>query len=122
MQIVTQFARRAHLRKIPPSWSEKVLAPELERRDVDCHRDGASLALPGRHLLERQREVAQRLRTRRDSPGALMLLVFGHIFKARVPGLEGGGYIAFLALGMWPWFAFSEAVTRAASAVPPWST
>jgi lipopolysaccharide transport system permease protein len=48
---------------------------------------------------------------------ALFALVFGHIFKARVPGLEGGGYVAFLALGMWPWFAFAEAVTRAASAV-----
>jgi lipopolysaccharide transport system permease protein len=48
---------------------------------------------------------------------ALFTLVFGYIFKARVPGLEGGGYVAFLALGMWPWFAFSEAVTRAASAV-----
>jgi lipopolysaccharide transport system permease protein len=48
---------------------------------------------------------------------ALFALVFGHIFQARVPGLDGGSYVAFLALGMWPWFAFSEAVTRAASAV-----
>lgn len=48
---------------------------------------------------------------------ALFALVFGHIFRARVPGLDGAGYVAFLALGMWPWFAFSEAVTRAASAV-----
>lgn len=42
-------------------------------------------------------------------------LVFVHIFKARVPGLDEGGYIAFLALGMWPWFAFSEAVARGAT-------
>lgn len=39
-------------------------------------------------------------------------VVFVHIFKARVPGLDEQGYIAFLALGMWPWFAFSEAVAR----------
>ena len=42
-------------------------------------------------------------------------LVFSHIFKARVPGLDERGYVAFLALGMWPWFAFSEAVARGAS-------
>lgn len=47
----------------------------------------------------------------------LFSLVFGYIFKARIPGLEGGGYVAFLALGMWPWFAFSEAVLRAGAAV-----
>jgi lipopolysaccharide transport system permease protein len=44
---------------------------------------------------------------------ALFALVFVHIFKARVPGLEGNGYVAFLALGMWPWFAFAESVGRA---------
>lgn len=47
----------------------------------------------------------------------LFSLVFGYIFKARVPGLESNGYVAFLALGMWPWFAFSEAVLRAGGAV-----
>lgn len=44
---------------------------------------------------------------------ALFALVFVHIFKARVPGLEGNGYVAFLALGMWPWIAFAEGVSRA---------
>jgi len=44
-------------------------------------------------------------------------VVFVHIFKARVPGLDEGGYVVFLALGMWPWFAFSEAVARGASAL-----
>ncbi|MCX7557053.1 ABC transporter permease [Xanthomonadaceae bacterium JHOS43] len=44
-------------------------------------------------------------------------LVFVHIFKARVPGLDERGYVAFLALGMWPWFAFSEAVARGATAL-----
>ncbi|HET9049987.1 MAG TPA: ABC transporter permease [Chiayiivirga sp.] len=42
-------------------------------------------------------------------------VVFVHIFKARVPGLDERGYVAFLALGMWPWFAFAEAVSRGAS-------
>lgn len=44
---------------------------------------------------------------------AIFYLVFTQIFRARVPGLEGTGYLAFLALGFWPWFAFSEAVARA---------
>jgi len=48
---------------------------------------------------------------------ALFALVFVHIFKARVPGLEGNGYVAFLALGMWPWFAFAESVGRASGAL-----
>lgn len=48
---------------------------------------------------------------------ALFALVFVHIFKARVPGLEGNGYVAFLALGMWPWFAFAESVARASGAL-----
>lgn len=48
---------------------------------------------------------------------AIFAFVFGIIFKARVPGLEGTGYLAFLALGMWPWFAFSEAVVRGGSSL-----
>lgn len=48
---------------------------------------------------------------------ALFAVVFVHIFKARVPGLDGNGYVAFLALGMWPWFAFAEAVGRGAGAL-----
>lgn len=47
----------------------------------------------------------------------LFWVVFALVLKARVPGLEGLGYVMFLALGMWPWFAFSEAVTRGASAL-----
>ena len=48
---------------------------------------------------------------------ALFAFVFGVIFKARIPGLETHGYVAFLALGMWPWLAFSEAVARGAAAI-----
>lgn len=43
---------------------------------------------------------------------ALFSLIFVHIFKARLTGVEGVSFIAFLALGMWPYFAFSEAVSR----------
>lgn len=44
-------------------------------------------------------------------------VVFAGIFKARVPGLDERGYVAFLTLGMWPWFAFSEAVARGSAAL-----
>ncbi len=48
---------------------------------------------------------------------AVFNLVFVHILKARVPGLEGSTYLVFLALGFWPWFAFSEAVSRGCTAI-----
>ena len=49
---------------------------------------------------------------------AVFFLVFVHIFGQRVPGLTGTGVVAFLALGFWPWFAFSEAVARATTVLP----
>ena len=48
---------------------------------------------------------------------ALFGLVFVHIFKSRLPGDVDYSYVAFLSLGMWPWFAFSEAVSRGTSAL-----
>lgn len=48
---------------------------------------------------------------------AVFYVVFLHIFKARVPGLAPDAYLVFLALGFWPWFAFSEAVSRSTTAV-----
>lgn len=48
---------------------------------------------------------------------AVFYVVFLHIFKARVPGLEPDAYLAFLALGFWPWFAFAEAISRATTSV-----
>jgi len=48
---------------------------------------------------------------------AVFNLVFVHILKARVPGLEGSAYLVFLALGFWPWFAFSVALTRGCTAI-----
>lgn len=49
---------------------------------------------------------------------AVFFLVFVHIFGQRVPGLSGTGVVAFLAIGFWPWFAFSEAVARATTTLP----
>lgn len=43
---------------------------------------------------------------------ALFALIFVFIFQARVPGLDRAGYVVYLSLGMWPWFAFSDAVVR----------
>lgn len=42
---------------------------------------------------------------------------FVFIFKVSVPGENPPGYLAFLAAGMWPWFAFSEAVVRATTVI-----
>jgi lipopolysaccharide transport system permease protein len=43
--------------------------------------------------------------------------VFGHIFKVRFPEADEVGFLGYLALGMWPWIAFSESVNRAIMAV-----
>lgn len=48
---------------------------------------------------------------------AVFNLVFVHILQARVPGLAGINYLVFLALGFWPWFAFSEALVRACTGI-----
>ena len=48
---------------------------------------------------------------------AVYSLVFGLIFKARVPeGLEFP-FVVWLAVALWPWLAFSEAVMRAAQSI-----
>lgn len=60
-------------------------------------------------------------------------LLFVHVFNARAPAHLGEiSFLAFLAVGMWPWFAFAEAVGRGATvlvdqaallgkvAIPPW--
>lgn len=48
---------------------------------------------------------------------AVYAFVFGYVFKARVPGADAPGYVPFLVVAMWPWLAFAEAVTRAATAI-----
>ncbi len=48
---------------------------------------------------------------------AIYHFVFGTLFKARIPELADNAFIAYLALGLWPWFAFSDALMSASSAV-----
>jgi lipopolysaccharide transport system permease protein len=48
---------------------------------------------------------------------AVFAFVFVVVFKARMPGMDGSAYVAYLALGMWPWFAFTEALVRGGSAL-----
>lgn len=43
---------------------------------------------------------------------AITSFVFVHVFKARVPGTSTLGYVPFLAVALWPWVAFAEAVLR----------
>ena len=44
--------------------------------------------------------------------------VFVYVFKARAPG-DGtpGSFVPFLALGLWPWTAFSESLSRATTTI-----
>ncbi|MEO7431326.1 MAG: ABC transporter permease [Dokdonella sp.] len=48
---------------------------------------------------------------------AITAFVFVHVFKARVPGDSTIGYVPFLALALWPWVAFSEAVLRSTTKI-----
>jgi ABC-type polysaccharide/polyol phosphate export permease len=43
--------------------------------------------------------------------------VFGQIFKVRFPEAEAIGFLGYLALGMWPWIAFSDSLGRAIKAI-----
>ena len=43
--------------------------------------------------------------------------VFSYIFKARVPEVEDGNFITYLAVGLWPWMAFSEGLMRSVTSV-----
>ncbi|WP_223787061.1 ABC transporter permease [Marinicella meishanensis] len=43
--------------------------------------------------------------------------VFGMIFKARVPNLPDNAFVTYLAMGLWPWMAFSESVLQSITAV-----
>lgn len=43
--------------------------------------------------------------------------VFAYVFRQRVPGADAPGYLPFLAVAMWPWNAFSEAVQRSTLAI-----
>lgn len=47
----------------------------------------------------------------------LYAFVFSSVFQVRLPGLDAQGYITFVAIGLWPWLAFQEAVQRGATAL-----
>jgi lipopolysaccharide transport system permease protein len=44
-------------------------------------------------------------------------LVFSVFLKIQLPPKYGDNYLAFLAVGLWPWLAFTESVTRSASSL-----
>jgi lipopolysaccharide transport system permease protein len=44
-------------------------------------------------------------------------LVFGMFLKIKLPEQYGSSYLAFLAVGLWPWIAFTESVTRGAGSL-----
>jgi len=52
---------------------------------------------------------------------ALTLLIYAFVFqtlmKVRVPSIGAAGFVPFLALGLWPWYAFSDAVARGTTAI-----
>lgn len=43
--------------------------------------------------------------------------VFGYIFKARAPSDISLPFVAWLAMAMWPWLAFSEALQRGSQSI-----
>lgn len=38
--------------------------------------------------------------------------MFGYIFKQRIPEAEHIGFIVYLAIGFWPWLAFSDSLIK----------
>ncbi len=43
--------------------------------------------------------------------------VFGTIFGSRIPDLPENAFITYLAIGLWPWMAFSESILNSITAV-----
>lgn len=48
---------------------------------------------------------------------AIYAIVFQHVFRIEISGLSGYPFVAFVALGLWPWLAFQEGLQRATVAV-----
>lgn len=48
---------------------------------------------------------------------AIFAFVFVKVFHARIPGADAPGYVAFLAVALWPWTAFADAVLNATRAI-----
>ncbi len=44
-------------------------------------------------------------------------IVFQYIFRVRFPELAGHGFIAFVAVALWPWMAFQEGIQRGMIAI-----
>ena len=44
-------------------------------------------------------------------------LVFGLFMRSPVPAAYGDSFVAYLAVGLWPWLSFAESVTRSASSL-----
>jgi len=49
---------------------------------------------------------------------AVYALVFGVIFRARAPSDLNVPFVAWLAVAMWPWLGFSDAIQRASESIP----
>lgn len=48
---------------------------------------------------------------------AIFAFVFVKVFNAKIPGANAPGYVAFLAVALWPWTAFSDAILQATRAI-----
>lgn len=48
---------------------------------------------------------------------AIFAFVFVKVFNARIPGADAPGYVAFLAVALWPWTAFADAILNATRAI-----
>jgi lipopolysaccharide transport system permease protein len=52
---------------------------------------------------------------------ALTLLIYAFVFqtlmKVRVPSAGVAGFVPFLALGLWPWYAFADSLARGTNAI-----
>ncbi|MCS6996499.1 MAG: ABC transporter permease [Casimicrobiaceae bacterium] len=48
---------------------------------------------------------------------SIYAVVFGVFLKIALPEKYGGSYLAFLAVGLWPWIALTESVTRSAGSL-----
>jgi ABC-type polysaccharide/polyol phosphate export permease len=49
---------------------------------------------------------------------AVYALVFGVIFRARAPADLDVPFVAWLAVAMWPWLGFSDAIQRGSESIP----
>ncbi len=48
---------------------------------------------------------------------AIYAFVFTKVLQVRLPGAVGAGFVAYLAIALWPWTALSEGLVRAASSL-----